>query len=309
MRTKAAVGLLLLVSATGGVRQPPVAQFRSDVEAVRVDVLVSQRGHPLVGLTAADFELFDNGVLQRVEILSVEVVPVNTIFVLDVSESVAGDPFTSLVRASRALVDALRPIDRAAILTFSHEITEQVALTDDRSRLVEALSRPTPGGNTSLYDAVYAGTLLRASDQSRTLLLVFSDGNDTSSWLEASSVLQAAIRSDVVIYAVALEPGQSERPVDRLMRQPERKWRSEELRRRPQSNEFLVHITEKSGGRLLRANERDLPKTFAQILTEFQNRYLLTYTPHGVEGRGWHQITVRVKRRGAEIRARRGYWR
>lgn len=102
----------------------------------------------------------------------------------------------------------------------------------------------------------------------------------------------------------------SERPVDALMRDPLRG----RLRRRVPNGEtainaFLKQFADVTGGRLLHTKEHDLPEKFVEIVKEFQDRYLLTFGPQIPGSRGWHEITVRVNRRGAKTLARRGYWR
>jgi hypothetical protein len=72
-------------------------------------------------------------------------------------------------------------------------------------------------------------------------------------------------------------------------------------------NVFLEQIAAATGGRVLHADEGDLPSSFAGIVKEFQNRYLLMYTP-SQDTPGWHAIQVRVKGQTADIESRRGYW-
>lgn len=301
--------LALLALAAPALRQDAAVQpFRVQVDAVRVDALVTRRGQPVAGLTADEFEILDNGVEQRIEDLTVETVPVSVLLALDVSESMVGNRLALVRDAARVAVETLRPTDRVSILEFSHAITLRVSLTTDRARLFDGLNALSAGGNTALYDAVYTSLLLGATDGSRNLLLVFTDGNDTASWLRASAVQDAAMRSEFVVYAVAAQ-SQIDRPVDMLMRSPNRRWRPGELTRRPVSDEFLARITAATGGRVLQAKHDDLAQKFSSVVREFHNRYLLTYFPRGVETRGWHEITLRVKRRGADVQARRGYWR
>lgn len=309
MDAKAWMAIALFALGIGEVSQPSVSpRFRVEVDAVRVDALVTQAGKPIAGLTADQFELFDNGVPQRIETLTAEQVPLSVMVVLDVSQSMAGDRLVSVRDGAQALVDLLRPEDRASILEFSHHVTQTVPFTSDRAHLLDALKRLSSGGGTSLYDAVYAGISLGAADGSRDLLLVLSDGTDTASWLTAAAVEDSARRSESVIYAVAAGAS-AVRPVDMLMRHPNRRWRSGELRRPNLPDKFLSQITHATGGRLLHVDDHDLAKAFAGILKEFQARYVLTYFPAKPNTSGWHEITLRLKSRGADVQAKRGYWR
>ena len=72
---------------------------------------------------------------------------------------------------------------------------------------------------------------------------------------------------------------------------------------------FLERLARETAGRLLYAEQdRDIVRTFARVLDEFNTRYVLGYTPRGVAGSGWHRLEVRLKKRGGTVLARRGYF-
>jgi VWFA-related protein len=260
--------------------QNPV--FSSKVEAVRVDVLVTQDGKPVRGLRAADFEVLDNGIRQSVDFVSSEQLPLNVVFSFDMSDSVEGERLQNLRDAGRAVLDGLKKDDQAALVTFNHEVVVGPALTTDTSIVRKALDSAIPTGNTSLIDASFAGMMLAESDVGRGLVIVFSDGRDTASWLRPKSVLDVAKRCDAVVYGVA--SGLAQRA------------------------EFLGDLADQTGGRLFKVEStRGLSAVFLEVLDEFRQRYLLSYSPGGVAQQGWHQLTVRVKGRNATVRARPGY--
>src|SRR3954463_958936 len=87
-----------LLAATAIVRAQDVT-FSSRVEAVRVDVLVTENGLPVRGLAPADFELRDNGVPQQIDLISFDQVPLNVVLALDMSDSVAGERLQRLQAA------------------------------------------------------------------------------------------------------------------------------------------------------------------------------------------------------------------
>ena len=104
------------------------ATFKSRVDLVSVDVLVSDGGELISGLAASDFEIRDNNVLQKIDSISGEGtggtialrrVPLDVVLALDVSESMAGDKLDQLVSASKDVLATLRPDDRVALVTFS----------------------------------------------------------------------------------------------------------------------------------------------------------------------------------------------
>ena len=279
-------------------------QFKSGTAAVRVDALVTDGRRPVRGLTAANFELRDNGVRQTITDVHHETLPLNVICALDVSSSVAGEPLEDLKRGYVALIDALAREDRAALLTFANRIALHSALTGDRARLRTLVGRLETGGTTSLFDAVFSALALRETDEGRTLLILLSDGRDTSSWLTARKLVAAARRTDVVVYPVTTQTP------TRLLSFKSRAATPHEIPRRQESSErFLEALADETGGRVVNAtDEAALAATFLKVLDEFRQRYVLTYTATGVPERGWHTIEVKLRGQSGEVRARRGYF-
>jgi VWFA-related protein len=267
-------------SETSPGQQSPA--FSSKIEAVRVDVLATDNGQPIRGLTAADFDILDNGVPQQVDLISFEQIPLNVILALDMSDSVAGERLDNLRGAGLALLGALKKDDQSALVTFSHRVQLGAGLSTDPARVRAALDAAVPAGNTALIDGTYAAITLGESDAGRALVIIFSDGLDTSSWLTGDAVLDAAKRSDAVVYGVSVQS-----------------------RVKP---EFLRDVTSFTGGRLFEVEKTaNLGSIFLSVLEEFRQRYLVSYTPRGVAKDGWHKLDVRVRSRKATIKARPGY--
>lgn len=161
--------------------------FRSVVDAVRVDVLVTQGRQPVGGLTIADFELRDNGVRQTIDDLQVGEVPFSMMLALDVSGSMTGAPLSHLQDGARAALEALRPDDRAALIAFNETISVATPWTSERDALAPAISGLKANGNTSLFDAAMSAIVQRDPEPGRrNLLIIFSDDRDTASWLPDS---------------------------------------------------------------------------------------------------------------------------
>jgi VWFA-related protein len=277
---KAAAAVVAAAAWTAVAAAQPT--FSTRVDGVRVDVLVTDASRrPLRGLTAADFAIRDNGVPQQVDVVSFGEIALNVALAFDLSKSVAGARLDQLRMASQALTSELLPADQSALITFDDEVLLKCPLSLDRSCVDRALAAAKPVGNTSLVDGILAGMITGESDAGRSLLMVFSDGLDTASFLGADRVLDMGRRSDVVVYPIA---SKGARP------------------------EFLEELAELTGGRLHEVERNDeLAKTFRAILDEFRHRYLVTYTPRNVPRDGWHKLEVRVNRSGARVKARPGY--
>lgn len=261
---------------------PAEQKFTSRVESVRVDVLVTANGHPVEGLTADDFEVRDNGAVQRVQMIGAGTLPLDVTLALDMSSSLEAERLAALRRAGNLLLNGLTAEDRAGLLTFSHAVTQRQDMTLDHGRVRGALDAAEPGGGTSLADALYVGMTMSEAGGRRPLLIVFSDGIDTTSWLSADDAIAAAKRFETVAYAVSTARGGD-------------------------TPRILHDITSQSGGNLLQVTSKDLEASFVKILDEFRRRYLLSYTLPAAPGPGWHRIEVRVRKRGMHVKARSGY--
>jgi VWFA-related protein len=281
-RVLASLGLALLSTTGSAAAQAPT--FKGGTERVRVDVLVTDEGEPVMGLGARDFRVLDNGVMQKPDLLEAGG-PIKVLLVLDTSSSVKGVRFEQLVAASGKLLDALKPADQVGLLTFSERLDQLVPLTTEHDRVRDMLGRVRPGRRTALFDAVFAGLSLGAGDSGRWLVLIFSDGRDTASWLSARRVLEAARRSSLVVCGVTVGEGSNA------------------------SRVFIDSVADVTGGRVAEAtSDHELSRLFVGVLNEFRSRYVLTYVPEGVKrGDGWHELEVKLPRARGRVTARRGY--
>jgi VWFA-related protein len=297
----------LVAAALAGALVAAPQTFRTTIDAVRVDVLVTDGHRPIEDLRIGDFELKDNGVVQTLRDAEIRDVPFSMLLALDTSSSVRGNALADLKKAARAALDALHPDDRVELLTFTDAVRPRTYWQDDRAAALAAIDRTEAGGSTSLFDAAYVALSLRDPDPSRrSLIVLFTDGVDSTSWLPADAAYDRAARSDSVVYAVHLPDVHTD---PRHLYARSGITLSESASILPIEG-FLGELTHRTGGDLLLARgTAALAATFQQIVEQFRTRYLLTYQPTGVSPNGWHQLEVSVKRRGAKVTARRGYQR
>jgi len=269
------------------VQAPPV--FRADVEAVYVDVYVTRRGAPVAGLADHDFVVKDNGVVQAARVVEREEAPLTAVLVLDCSSSVAGAKLEFLKAAAGSFVRGLHPRDEAALLLFQSRIALLHAATTDREALLDAIARMTADGSTSMIDAVFVG-LKRRWGGGRPVLVLFSDGRDTSSWLENEDLLRAARESSTTVYVV--------------------RTREEDVATGESGQAYLLRrVVEATGGSSWSSGSGpEIEGAFREVLETVNARYVLAYEPTGVPRAGRHRIDLKVRRRGVEIRARREYF-
>ncbi len=265
----------------------PPQVFRLSTDLVAVHVAVRQGSQAVKGLTSGDFELVDNGVRQSVDAMSIEEVPVDLSLLLDASSS-TGAVIERFKANAAQIATMLRQQDRVRLVAFSTTAIEIFPLTAAGAPL--PVQHLVASGSTSLHDAL-ALTLIRMPREGRRqLVLVFSDGHDTTSLISGARLAEVASRSDCVLHVV----------LSRSSGQP------------PPTERSLRAAAEATGGALHTAdNAVDAVTVFRRLFEDFRQSYVLRYTLTGVPAPGWHDIGVRVVSRDAQrytVRARRGYF-
>ena len=141
--------------------------------------------------SAADFLVRDNGVEQVVDSLGTTD-SAHVIIGLDLSGSVDGKTLDQLREAVRALVGALTPDDRVSLFTFSDRLRLLLRATPPGGDLDAMLARFEASGATPLHDALVFGGALSHADRRPSVFLLFTDGQDTTSWTSAARALEVA---------------------------------------------------------------------------------------------------------------------
>lgn len=258
-------------------------QFSSGVNLVEVYAAVTdEKGEPVTGLTAADFEVLEDGRPQSVSAFIAGDFPLNVGLALDRSFSMAGERLDATKQAARAFVDALRPEDKVLVVKIG--TTFEVAEARTTGEMIEDIDS---WGTTALHDSIVeaidsieqAGTA-----RGRHALVLFSDGADRYSRATPADVLARARRANVIVYPIAIG---RERPA------------------------LFAELAALTGGRSLHARDgRGLTELVRGIARELRFQYLLGYTPSRplVAGSGeWRSIAVKVDRARVRVRARDGY--
>ena len=261
-------------------------EFRVNVTAVEVDAFVGRGGKAILGLTPADFELYDDDSLQTIERIETQGLPVRVILALDTSHSVQGKKLEHLKSAARALLEALEPEDGAAVVTFSCVVEGTVAFDGPLDPLFSAVEKARSCGSTALNDGVFAALKL-SEGVDHPMIVVFTDGDDRFSWLDGDQVLETAGISEAPIFVVTPRSDQGSLRLNRAL---------------------LRHLSDLSGGELYEARSTgELADIFREVLAKAKTRYVLTFVPTDPKP-GWHSLRIKLKTRRAEVRARRGYY-
>ena len=317
-RLSAVVAFLLAAPPAATAQDVPT--FATGVESVYVDVWAGRGATPIRGLTAADFEVLDNGAPQKAELVDTAAVALHTVLVLDTSASVAGRPLEALKAAAADFLKGLAPRDRATLVTFSHTRRLRGPIAGEPAGAIAALDTLSASGATALRDAVFTALELVDPKRGRAIVVVLSDGLDRVSWLSPDAVEAVARESEATIYVVD-SSGRGDRlhvtspsggiglnPFDMRAGSGEGKGRLDPSVFVPHETvPFLRRLTEETGGQVFEAGSIEgLGESFRGVLDRVKNRYLLRYEPTDVRG-GWHKLEVRLKGKQGDVRARRGY--
>jgi Ca-activated chloride channel family protein len=293
--------LVWLGAAAARSQQAPIS-FPSSVEAVYVDVFVSHRAAPVAGLLADNFELRDDGVRQRVSVVGHESLPLLAMLALDVSSSVRGEKADALRKGASAFMAGLRPSDRLVLLAFNQEVRR---LADPREPSLgrSVLDGFTGEGSTSLYDALYVALRVPGRTE-RAVLVLFTDGEDNSSWFDDRLVKRMAEESNVLIHVVGIVPMQAgSAPAPSLyVPVPARSLEPEYVGR-------LRQIAEVTGGRFWKADSpSQLEQAFLAVLAAMKTRYVLRYEPSAAPRPGFHRLEIELREAKGAVQARTGYF-
>ncbi len=291
--------MTLTLSSALAAQKPQV--FRATETLVTVDAGVFDGTRPILGLTGEDFEVDDNGVRQKVEMLDVESLPIDLTVVVDTSGSVEGmiDEIRAYVRESEAL---LRLDDRIRLITFAGQVREDISLRAAGSDL--SVERIVADGATSLYDAAIAALMRTRRDDRRQLIVVITDGYETNSAMNADALIEIAKRSDSVLHFFLIS--QVIQKDKRVFYRDTRQYWLSSAEFSPIKMGYAARLT---GGLLTQVAARpELPVMFRTALEEFRTSYVLRFRPAGVPAGGWHDLTVKIRGGRYTVRARAGYF-
>ena len=277
---------------------PDKAGFKAGVDLVPLDVCARDAsGGFLTDLTADDFLVLENGKPQRISLLLPSgAVPLTAILLIDRSASMYGPKLERAIEAAGLFARRLGPDDQLEIIAFNHRAERVHAFGDDPARVPAALASLKTDGSTSLYDAllVAANDLARARagalPETREVVIVLSDGEDTASLVGFEEVLPVLRRSGALVYTVSLREG------------TEGEWLG--------ASWPLLALARDTGARALGVPRLDaLPALYAEIDAEVRHLYRIGYVSADDRRDGrWRTVSVRVLSRDARVRTRAGYY-
>jgi len=291
------VCLTLLTLAAAGAQERPV--FKSDVRLVRLLATVKDPSGNLVGsLDKSLFQIFDNGVEQQISVFERHTEqPLSVSILIDNSGSTAKDlkyEIDSVQRFLKALFRDGNPEDHAAIYTFNWQVVLVKNFTRNLDSLERSLKSVKGEAGTALYDAMYlaSGDIAERAG-ARHVLIIVTDGGDTTSSKNYHQALEAAQRADAVVYPILVMPI------------------TNDVGRNIGGENALTTIAAGTGGRVFAPTlGAKLDAAFQDILTDLRTQYLIGYYPKNVplSKNRFHQLRLIVNRPGLRVLTRSGYY-
>jgi Ca-activated chloride channel family protein len=273
--------------------------FRTTIDIVSLNVtVVDGENRYLTNLAQSDFSVFEDGVNQDIVFFTRRPQPIAMSLLLDSSASME-NKLSTLQEAAANFVDRLGPNDLAQVIDFDSRVSIRQTFTSIQSDLEVAIRQGASGGSTSLHNAIYVSLkelgkirALNEENVRRQALIVFSDGEDTSSLVSFEEVLDLAKRSETSIYTIAL--------------------RGADTRTRGfHEAEFVMRqLAQETGGRsFFPGRIEDLDGVYTQIADELASQYTLGYTSKNPRTDGaFRRVIVQVDREDATPRTKRGYY-
>lgn len=294
---RATLALCLAVGVVAAADAQKV--FRSGIDLVNFGVTVlDRRGSLIKGLRPEDFEIYEDGKRQRIEYFAsgedaTDTPPLHLGLLFDTSGSMTEDVKFARSAAIKFLNAVTRAVD-VTLVDFDTEVRVARYGPNDFPRLIERIRGRQPDGWTALYDAVGVYLHGAADQDGQKILVLYTDGGDTSSAMTFGDCLSLLRMSDVTLYAVGF-----------LQHQSAATRTSQEL--------HLRQMAATTGGEVYFPLSLDnLDKVYGKVLDEIAARYALGYisTDQRTDG-AWRAVRIRLARpdlKGAKIRARAGYY-
>ena len=290
-----AVSCLFSVSAFAA---DDIPNIRVDVRLVRVLATVRDSGGALLGnLTKEDFRILDNNSEQQIAVFERKTEqPLSVALLVDISGSTAKDlkfEIDSVSRFLHALFKEGNPDDSVGLYSFNYQVTQETPFVHSQSQLDRMLRNLHGSAGTSLYDAIYFAAHDLQNRKGRKVVVVVTDGGDTTSSKSYQAALNSAQLADSVMYPILIVPI------------------ANDAGRNLGGEHALTTLASGTGGRVFEPTlGNSLDKAFTDILEELRTQYLIAYYPKDVPltKDRFHHLEVQVARPGLQILSRNGYY-
>jgi Ca-activated chloride channel family protein len=289
-----------------GDRVPPGSQSQKDESTYRVNVrlvnvfttVTDSRGAPVADLTKDDFQLLEDGVPQTIKVFEKEsAIPLSIALAIDTSPSTLRDFKLETSSARRFVHSILRNEDRLSVFEVTENIDQMTRFTSDLKTIERGIDSLRTGPGTSIYDAIFLCSESLLDRQGRKVLVLITDGGDTTSKADYNSALRRAQQAEAIVYSIIVVPVEAD------------------AGRNLGGEHALIQISKDTGGKYYYAEgQEQLDEAFRKISDELRTQYLLAFYPsRKIADSPFRKIQVELSKKDPEgrayqVRHRAGYY-
>ncbi len=280
----------------------PVPTIKVETRLVNVALnVVDEKGAPVSGLGRDDFEILEDGKMQKIVVFDTESsTPLSIVLAIDASESVLRNERLEKDAAKKFVRALLRDQDELDLMDFADTVREIVPFTNQKKRIEEGLNELQHGDATALYDAIYLGSqrlaTTRVDNGRRRVLVLITDGGDTVKGSRYMQALEQAQRAGAMVYSIIIVPIYAD------------------AGRNTGGEHALIQMASDTGGKYYYVEDKsDLEPAFAKVSDDLRTQYVLGYyAPQRGADTSFRTIRVRMKdpalRDKYQLRYRTGYY-
>jgi Ca-activated chloride channel family protein len=289
-----------------GDRIPPGSQSQKDESTFRVNVrlvnvfttVTDSRGAPVADLTRDDFQLLEDGVPQTIKVFEKEsAIPLSIALAIDTSPSTLRDFKLEVSSAHRFVHSILRNEDRLSVFEVTEHVDQMTRYTSDLRTIERGIDNLRTGPGTSIYDAIFLCSESLLDREGRKVLVLITDGGDTTSKADYNGALRRAQQAEAIVYSIIVVPVEAD------------------AGRNLGGEHALIQISKDTGGKFYYAEgQQQLDEAFRKISDELRTQYLLAFYPtRKLSDSPFRKIRVELSKKDPEgrvyqVRHRAGYY-
>ena len=289
-----------------GDRVPPGSQSQNDESTFRVNVrlvnvfttVTDSRGAPIANLTKDDFQLLEDGVPQTIKVFEKEsAIPLSIALAIDTSPSTLRDFKLEVSSARRFVHSILRHEDHLSVFEVTENVDQLTRYTNDMKAIERGIDTLRTGPGTSIYDAIFLCSESLLDREGRKVLVLITDGGDTTSKSDYNNALRRAQQAEAIVYSIIVVPVEAD------------------AGRNLGGEHALIQISKDTGGKYYYAEgEQQLDEAFRKISDELRTQYLLAFYPNRrVSDSPFRRLKVELSKKDPEgkayqVRHRAGYY-
>jgi Ca-activated chloride channel homolog len=273
--------------------------FRVTVRLVNVFTTVTDsHGAPVANLGKNDFRILEDGIPQAISVFDRESeLPLSIVLEVDTSPSTERDFKLEITSAKKFARSIVRPVDRLAVFQVTEYVDQKTGFTSDLKSIDRGIESLRVGPGTSIYDAIFLGSEALMDRQGRKVLVLITDGGDTTSKANYQAALRRAQQAEAIVYSIIVVPVEAD------------------AGRNLGGEHALIQISRDTGGKYYYAKDiGELDQAFRQISEELRTQYLIAYYPSRQRADSpFRRIQVEVTKKDADgnafqVRHRAGYY-